>query len=100
MGGFCLQYDVLLMQACESFGLPGRMSSTSPGSLGEPKGVGGHEPGEIWSNQYRKWVYMDGTGAWYAVDSATGVPLSLWSCGAGRSNSCAASLPIQFASWY
>ena len=78
VGGFCLQYDVVLMQACESFGLPGRMLSTSPGSLGEPKGVGGHEPGEIWSNQYRKWVYMDGTGAWYAVDSATGVPLSLW----------------------
>jgi hypothetical protein len=77
VGGFCAQYDLVFLQACESFGLAGRGISISNGSLGVPK-VGGHEPTEIWSNQYRKWIYVDGTGAWYPVDSASGVPLSLW----------------------
>jgi len=77
VGGFCQQYDLVFLQACESFGLAGRGISISNGSLGLPK-TGGHEPTEIWSNQFRKWIYVDGTGAWYALDSATGVPLSLW----------------------
>ena len=77
VGGFCLQYDIVFLQACESFGLPGRALSISNGSLGRPK-AGGHEPTEIWSNDFRKWIYVDGTGAWYALDGATGVPLSLW----------------------
>ena len=77
IGGFCEQFDLVFLQACESFGLPGRGISISHGSLPLPK-VGGHEPTEIWSNQFKKWVYVDGTSAWYAVDTATGVPLSLW----------------------
>jgi hypothetical protein len=32
---------------------------------------------EIWSNDHRKWVYIDGQFAWYAVNETTGVPLSL-----------------------
>ena len=77
VGGFCLQYDLVFLQACESFGFAGRAISISNGTLGRPKTTG-HEPTEIWSNQFRKWIYVDGTGAWYAVDGATGVPLSLW----------------------
>ena len=77
VGGFCEQYDLVFLQACESFGLAGRQISISNGALGRPN-TSGHEPSEIWSNEYRKWVYVDGTGAWYAVDEATGVPLSLW----------------------
>jgi hypothetical protein len=77
VGGFCQQYDVVFLQACESFGLVGRDISISSGTLGRPTLVG-HEPVEIWSNQFRKWIWIDGTSAYYAEDSATGVPLSLW----------------------
>jgi hypothetical protein len=77
VGGFCQQYDVVFLQACESFGFAGRDISISSGTLGRPTMVG-HEPMEIWSNQFRKWVWIDGTAAYYPEDSATGVPLSLW----------------------
>jgi hypothetical protein len=33
---------------------------------------------EIWSNQFRKWIWVDGTAAYYPEDTATGVPLSLF----------------------
>ena len=77
VGGFCQQYDLVLLQACESFGIPGRGISICEGKLGRPEG-GGHEPTEFWSNQFRKWVYVDGMGAWYVEDSASSVPLSIW----------------------
>jgi len=77
VGGFCQQYDLVFLQACESFGFVGREISISCGTLGRPTIVG-HEPMEIWSNQFRKWIWIDGTGAYYPEDNATGVPLSLW----------------------
>ena len=77
VGGFCQQYDVVFLQACESFGFVGREISISAGTLGRPT-LTGHEPVEIWSNQFRKWIWIDGTSAYYAEDIATGVPLSLW----------------------
>ena len=77
IGGFCQQYDVVFLQACESFGFVGREISISAGTLGRPT-LTGHEPVEIWSNQFRKWIWIDGTSAYYAEDCATGVPLSLW----------------------
>ena len=77
IGGFCQQYDLVFMQACESFGLVSRGISIYHGSLPKPD-IAGHEPNEIWSNQYGKWIYVDGTSAWYAVDQATNVPLDLW----------------------
>jgi hypothetical protein len=33
---------------------------------------------EIWSNEFRRWIYVDGNTAWYAVDYSGTVPLSLW----------------------
>ena len=77
VGGFCQQYDLVFLQACESFGFVGRDISISSGTLGRPTMIG-HEPMEIWSNQFRKWIWVDSTGAFYPQDSATGVPLSLW----------------------
>ena len=77
VGGFCQQYDLVFLQACESFGFVGREISISAGTLGRPT-LTGHEPVEIWSNQFRKWIWIDGTSAYYAEDSATRVPLSLW----------------------
>ena len=77
VGGFCQQYNLVFLQAAESFGFVGRDISIDSGTLGRPTTVG-HEPVEIWSNQFRKWIWVDGMMAYYAEDSDTGVPLSLW----------------------
>lgn len=77
VGGFCQQYDLVFLQACESFGFVGRDISIGSGTLGRPTEIG-HEPMEIWSNQFRKWIWIDGTAAYYPADSSTGVPLGLW----------------------
>ncbi len=78
VGGFCQQYNVVFLQACESFGIPGRAVSIGPGDHGGKVRGGGHEVVELWSNQFLKWVYVDGNMAWYAADAGSGVPLSLW----------------------
>jgi hypothetical protein len=78
VGGFCQQYNVVFLQACESFGIPGRAVSISAGDHGGKVKGGGHEVVELWSNQFKKWIYLDGNMGWYAVDAASRVPLSLW----------------------
>jgi len=55
----------------------GQGISISAGTLCRPT-LTGHEPVEIWSNQFRKWIWIDGTSAYYAEDSGARVPLSLW----------------------
>lgn len=76
VGGFCLQYNLVFLQACESFGIAGRIVSIGPGNeTGRIRG--GHETVEVWSNQFEKWIYFDGNTAWYFVDRETEVPLSL-----------------------
>lgn len=77
VGGFCQQYNIVFLQACESFGLVGRLISIGPGNLTQHT-RGGHEAVEIWSNEFDKWIYVDGNTAWYAKDRETGVPLSLF----------------------
>lgn len=76
LGGFCQQYNLLLLQACESYGLCGRPVSLGAGDHGL-KIRSGHEAVEIWSNEYRQWVYVDGDTAWYFADASTNRPLSL-----------------------
>lgn len=78
VGGFCQQYNVVFLQACASFGIPGRAVSVGVGDHGGGIRGGGHEVVELWSNQFRKWIYIDGNLAWCSVDAASGVPLSLW----------------------
>ena len=77
IGGFCQQYNLVFLQACESFGIPGRAVSISAGDHGGKVPGSGHEVVELWSNQFGKWIYVDGNFAWYAVDAQSGVPLSL-----------------------
>jgi hypothetical protein len=77
-GGFCLQFNLVFLQACESFGFPGRMISISQGRCQDKLPGGGHEIVELWSNEWKKWVYVDGALAWYIVDEKTQVPLSIW----------------------
>lgn len=75
IGGFCQQYNLVLLQACESFGLVGRIVSLGSGNMTD-KIRSGHETCEIWSNEFDKWVYVDGNTGFYLVDSATKTPLS------------------------
>jgi transglutaminase-like putative cysteine protease len=77
VGGFCQQFNLVFLQACESFGIPGRAVSISVGDHGGKVAGSGHEVVELWSNQFGKWIYVDGNFAWYAVDAQSGVPLSL-----------------------
>jgi hypothetical protein len=77
VGGFCQQYNLVLLQACASFGIPGRAVSIGVGDHGGKIGGSGHEVVELWSNDYQKWVYVDGNMAWYAAEAKGGVPLSL-----------------------
>lgn len=74
VGGFCQQFNVVFLQACESFGFVGRAVSIGPDAAHPIRG--GHEVVEIWSNDHRKWIYVDGQMAWYAVDERR-VPLGL-----------------------
>ncbi|MDA1017363.1 MAG: hypothetical protein O3A00_23270 [Planctomycetota bacterium] len=64
---FCQQYNIVFLRACESFGLVGRLVSIGPGNMTD-RIRGGHESVEVWSNEFLKWIYIDGNTAWYAVD--------------------------------
>lgn len=76
VGGFCQQYNVVFLQACEALGIAGRCVSIGAGDHGVDI-RSGHEVVEVWSNDFAKWVYIDGNAAWYFRDVATGAPLSL-----------------------
>ena len=76
VGGFCQQFNIVFLQACEAFGMPGRCVSIGAGDHGV-KIRSGHEVVEIWSNELSKWVYVDGQAAWYFVDKETREPLNL-----------------------
>ena len=77
-GGFCLQFNLVFLQACESYGFNGRMTSIGQGRCQAQHPGGGHEIVELWSNEWKKWVYVDGALAWYILDERTGVPVSIW----------------------
>jgi len=76
VGGFCQHYNLVFLQACASLGIRGRPVSLGPG-IHQSKINGGHEVVEIWSNDLRKWVHVDGDAARYYVDVKTQTPLSL-----------------------
>jgi hypothetical protein len=76
VGGFCQQYNLVFLQACEALGIVGRCVSIGSGDHGVSI-RSGHEVIEVWSNDFAKWIYIDGNAAWYFRDVATGAPLSL-----------------------
>ncbi|QDU96731.1 hypothetical protein [Lignipirellula cremea] len=76
VGGFCNQFSLVFLQACQSFGVPGRIVSIGPGSRVDLV-RGGHETVELWSNQFQKWIYLDGDASCYIRDEETKIPLSL-----------------------
>ncbi len=75
VGGFCQQRSLVFLQACESLGHVGRVVSIGPGDRVSTY-RGGHETTEIWSNQFSKWIHVDGDNGWYFVDNETDEPLS------------------------
>lgn len=77
VGGFCQQRSLVFLQACESFGIVGRIVSIGPGDRVKDY-RGGHETVEIWSNRFAKWIHIDGDKGWYFIDDETREPLSLW----------------------
>jgi hypothetical protein len=68
--GMCVQFAIVYMQCAISLGYQTRFV------FGRPHGTG-HEVCEIWSNEYKKWIYMDCSGNFHCLNSQTGVPLSL-----------------------
>ncbi len=72
--GFCVQYAVVLMQTAISLGYQARfVFGDNPGGSYE----GGHEVCEIWSNEHRKWIFMDGNVSLHYLDPKTKVPMSM-----------------------
>ncbi len=71
--GFCVQYAIVYMQCALSLGYQTRfVFGDHPGTI-----QAGHEVCEVWSNEYRKWIYMDPNNNEHYVDPATGIPLSM-----------------------
>jgi len=70
--GFCVQFAVVYMQCALSLGFPARFVFGI-----HPQVTGGHEVCEVWSNQFRKWVFMDPADNFHHVDPATMTPLDM-----------------------
>jgi hypothetical protein len=70
LGGMCLHYAIVFMQACQSFGFPARIVNANQAVYG------GHEMTEVWSNDFCKWVLMDAQYDTCFVSRATGEPLN------------------------
>ncbi len=70
LGGYCLQYAIVLMQTCQSFGIPARIVNSNASVWG------GHELVEVWSNDYNKWVLLDAQFDTCFFDRSTETPLN------------------------
>jgi hypothetical protein len=70
--GFCVQFAVVYMQCALSLGFPARFVFGI-----HPRVTGGHEVCEVWSNQFRKWIFMDPADNFHHVDPATKTPLGM-----------------------
>ncbi|MEO6135506.1 MAG: transglutaminase-like domain-containing protein [Ginsengibacter sp.] len=71
IGGFCLYYDVVFVQACQSLGIAARIVNINYAVMG------GHEVSEVWSRDYGKWVMIDAQFDNIYYDKKTKEPLSV-----------------------
>jgi len=73
--GMCVQFAITLIQCYLAMGWQARFV------YGEHSGTmkTGHEVVEVWSNEYRKWIFMDPTSSQneFCADPRTGEPLSM-----------------------
>ena len=73
--GMCVQYAITYIQVCAALGYPARyVCGYHQGTMGTA-----HEVSEVWSNEYRKWIFMDPTTSRneFCADPKTGIPLSM-----------------------
>jgi hypothetical protein len=68
--GICVQYAIVYMECATALGYQTRFF------LGNNYATG-HEVTEVWSDDYKKWVFMDPTESRHYVDPRTGTPLSV-----------------------
>ena len=71
IGGFCLYYNIIFVQACQSLGIAARMVNINYAVMG------GHEVSEVWSRDYGKWIMIDGQFDNIYYDKKTKIPLSV-----------------------
>lgn len=73
----CVEYAIVLANCLTAVGYPARTVGLS--RLGKAYGQGkGHVCAEVWSNQYQKWILLDGQNdAWW---ESNGMPLSAYEC--------------------
>lgn len=73
--GICVQFAAVYIQCCNALGYPARfVCGYHPGTMKTA-----HEVSEVWSNEHRKWIFMDPTPSRneFCADPKTGEPLSL-----------------------
>lgn len=66
----CVEYSLVLSAVLQAFGHPARVVSLRRD--GSSYGIGkGHVVAEVWSNQHKKWIVMDGqnNGTWRLMDT-------------------------------
>lgn len=66
----CVEYSLVLSAVLQAFGHPARVVSLRRD--GSSYGIGkGHVVTEVWSNQHKKWIVMDGqnNGTWRLMDT-------------------------------
>jgi hypothetical protein len=73
--GFCVQFAIIYIQCANSLGYQSRfVCGWHPNTMGTA-----HEVAEVWSNEHKKWVFMDPTPSQnhFHVDPKTNTPLSM-----------------------
>jgi len=68
----CVHFAVTFSSCCQALGIPARCSAVKGSG---PNAANGHFVSEVWSEEYRKWVFVDPT--WDAMFWREGAPLSL-----------------------
>ena len=80
-GRVCGTYCVVFADALFSFGIQSRFLSIGTDKFIDPQSKKElhyyHAVGDVWSNDYQKWVYMDGNFACYFEDE-NGIPQSIF----------------------
>jgi transglutaminase-like putative cysteine protease len=68
--GFCVQYAIVYMECATALGYQARFFFGNNYDTG-------HEVTEVWSNDFKKWIFMDAKDNWNHLDPRTGTPMSV-----------------------
>lgn len=73
---FCSHYNCIFSGAATSMGWVTRSMALHVGNRPHGKGFSEHSVSEIWSNEYRKWIFFDPLYGMYVMKE--GKPLNAW----------------------